>query len=278
MTAGLRLTVLGSAAAWTSRTGHASSCYMLEAGEEAIALDLGQGAFAALAANRDPASLRAVFVSHLHPDHGVDLVPLRHYLLYGCEPPATVELHAPSDIRRRYDVLAGESAFLAPLPGPPLTPGPRIVGRFEVTVMPVTHIEESYAFRVARHTHVAADPTSGRISAAAAEPADGGGSAHPGAGLVYSGDCGRWEDLVPLVHPGDTLLCEAFLGAGDPIPGLAHLTAFEAAHAARAGGAARLVLTHLRDGVDGETAVEAARSIFRGDVHLAAPGLRLTID
>src|SRR3712207_8500480 len=43
-----------------------------------------------------------------------------------------------------------------------------------------------------------------RLSAAAGD----------GPGLVYSGDCARADDLLPLIHEGDTLLCEAAFGAG----------------------------------------------------------------
>ena len=31
-------------------------------------------------------------------------------------------------------------------------------------------------------------------------------------GLVYSGDCGIADDLLPLIRRGDTLLCEASWG------------------------------------------------------------------
>ncbi len=261
----LRLTVVGSASAWSRQPGRASSCYLVELDRHALVLDLGQGSFSALSAYRDPHDLRAILVSHLHPDHGIDLVPLRHYLRYGCQPPASVELRAPDDIRRRYDVLVGEEDFLAGLPGDPLQPGTLELAPFEVTVAPVTHREPSFAFRVARLR-----PSNQRGSGRRAR-------ARP-PGLVYSGDCGREEDLLPLIQPGDTLLCEAYFGAAEQISGPDHLSARLAGRAARDGKAGRLVLTHLKDGSDEAAAIDAAREVFDGWVLIAMPGLQLPIE
>ncbi|CAN5540950.1 MBL fold metallo-hydrolase [soil metagenome] len=250
---GLSLTVVGSGSAYARGAGRASSCYLVEHAGAAIVLDLGQGSFAALADLLPPESVLAVFISHLHPDHGVDLVALRHYLKYGLPTPGHVALHAPHDLRRRYDVLLGEEDFLADLPGDPVVPGERTVGPFIVTAARVTHTESSFGFRVA---------------VAGAEHAPG---------LVYSGDCGRADDLLPLLRPGDTLLSEASFGDLARIPDVAHLTAVEAALAAREGRAARLVLTHLLDEADAETSLALAAGTFRGPVELARPGLRVPI-
>jgi ribonuclease BN (tRNA processing enzyme) len=250
----LRLTIIGSAAAWTRRAGHASSCYLLELDGEGLVLDIGQGSFAALAARREPEKLRAVLISHLHPDHGIDLIPFRHYLRFACDPPASVELRAPRDMRRRYDVLLGQPDFLAELPGDPLEPGALELAPFAVTVSKIRHLDPSFGFRVA----------------SLAVPR--------GPGLVYSGDCGHADDLLPLIRPGDTLLSEAYFGAEPSVPEAHHLTAAEAARAARDGQAARLVLTHLMDGTDEEAALAAARRVFQGPVELARDGSELSID
>ena len=243
----MRLTVIGSAAAYTRRAGAASSCYLVEEGDAALVLDLGQGSFAELSARREPATITAILVSHLHPDHHIDLVPMRHFLLYGQPEQASVELRAPGDLRARYDVLLGEPDFLRPLPGPPLEPGTFEMGPFTVEVARVAHTEESHAVRVA--------------------------TAGAGGGLVYSGDCGRAADLLPLIRPGDTLLCEASFGAGPRPEGVPHLTSDEAAEAAALSGAARLILTHILDDREPEATLAAARRAFSGPSLLAYPGL-----
>lgn len=242
--------MLGSAPAYTRRPCRASSSYLLESGGSSIVLDLGQGSFAELASRRDPERLGGILVSHLHADHLVDLVPLRHYLLYEADG-SRVPLRGPSELRSRFDAFQAEEGFLDVLPGEPLAPGAFELAGFAIEARHVTHIPDSYAFRVAL-----------------------GGEDGPG--VVYSGDCGRWQDLVPLVRPGDTFVCEAAMGAAEPIPAI-HLTAAEAARAAAEGRAGRLVLTHVLDRADERRALEIASQEFDREVLLAEPGLGLDV-
>jgi ribonuclease BN (tRNA processing enzyme) len=245
----VKLTVVGSASAWTRRPGHASSCYLVEDGDRAIVLDLGQGAFAELSSYREPAALDAVIASHLHPDHFVDLVPLRHYLKYEAEQTQKIEIHGPPELSTRLDGLFAERGFLGGIRVSPLEPGARDVAGFNIESAHVTHIPDSYAFRVAKGN---------------------------GPGLVYSGDCGVADDLLPLIRPGDVVLCEAAYGAGpagDPI----HLNAMAAGSVAVRGGAERLLLTHLLDRADGAAAAEVASATFGAAVGIAVPGLVVKI-
>jgi len=247
----MRLTVVGPGPAYTRRRC-SSSCYLVEHGSAALLLDLGHGSFANLARRREPASLTAVLISHLHPDHHIDLVPLRHYLMYAPHPAGHVALHAPSDLRRRYDELNGEAGFLDVLGAEPaLEPGTREIGPFGVTVGRVTHTDASFGFRATL-----------------------AGSGGPG--LVYSGDCGRPEDLVALLRPGDVMLSEASFGNAQPVDEVEHLTATQAGAAARDGGASRLLLTHILD-ENRQGATAAARRVFKGPVELARAGLQVEI-
>ena len=253
--AGLRLTVVGCAPAYALRPGHAASCYLVESGDEGILLDIGQGAFAALGAYREPSTLGGVLISHLHPDHGIDLVPLRHYLRYGMDRPHSVQLHAPALLRARLSALMGEEGFLDGMPGPDLAIGTIRLGTLQVEVRPVSHALNSFGFRVTQ------------ADAPEQEP-----------GLVYSGDCGRPEDVQALVRPGDTLLCEASWGSSGTIAEEAsHLTAHQAATVARDGRAARLILTHILDEHDPAGAADVARTIYAGPVDLAVPGLKVEV-
>ncbi len=189
----------------------------------------------------------------MHGDHHVDLIPLRNLLRYGYDGPRTIGLHVPDELRRRYDVFQGEAGFLDDLPGPELTEGVRQIGPFAVQVHPVLHSLRSYAFRVTdRH-----DPD--------------------GPGLVYSGDCGRADDLLPLIQKGDTLLCEAFWSTLEPIASANHLSAHQAADVARRGGAADLILTHVLEAHDPDAALLAASKAFPGSVQLAAPEMVVAI-
>jgi ribonuclease BN (tRNA processing enzyme) len=245
----MKLTVVGCAPAWTlRRPGWTSSCYLIEEGGQAIVLDLGQGSLSELARYRAPESAAAILISHLHADHLVDLVPLRHYLRFGLDG-KSLKLHAPADLPARLDAFLDEKGFLAPLEASALSPGPLEVKGFEVEAGRVTHIPDSFAFRVA--------PPGG------------------GAGIVYSGDCGKADDLLPLIRPGDTLLCEAAFGVDEDASGGAHLTALEAARVAAEGQAARLVLTHILDEHADDRIKSAAADRFDGEIRVARPGLTL---
>ena len=268
----MRLTVVGSAAAWSRIPGRASSSYLLEVGDRAIVLDMGQGSFAELSGYRDPATVCGVLISHLHPDHCIDLVPLRHYLKFGCVPSRSLRLHAPRDLPGRIDALTGQADFLGDLLGEPIEPGSLEVCGFAVDIAPVLHVGPSFAFRVAP----AMSPAGPAVDATAPAPDPTAPALHPTApALVYSGDCGQVEDLLPLMRPGDTLLVEASFAEDAIEPGPNHLNAEAAARAATEGRAGRLILTHLLDGYDPRKSLEIARAAFRGEVLLAEPGLRV---
>ncbi len=103
-------------------------------------------------------------------------------------------------------------------------------------------------------------------------PASGGGP-----GLVYSGDCGRAEDIAPLVRPGDTLLSEVSFGAGPVPPGASHLDAPAVGRLASATGAARVLLTHLQMRHEPDATVAACREAFQGPVTMVWPGARAEV-
>jgi ribonuclease BN (tRNA processing enzyme) len=248
----IELIVLGAGPAYTSRPGAVGASYLLRNGADAIVLDLGQGAFTNLAGAIEPSSLLAVVVSHLHPDHFIDLVPLRHYLLWDFDPPRRVTVLGPAGLAERMDALHDETGFsaasldVAALGGS----GVRTMGSFVLEARLVRHTDESYGFRV---------------------------SSGAGPGLVYSGDCGDADDLRPLIRPGDTLLSEASFGTGPVAPGSEHLTAADVGRIAAASGAGSVLLTHLLMGHDRDATVAAARDLAGVAVSLVNPGDRFSI-
>lgn len=244
----MELTILGAGPAYTDRPGATGAAYLVRAGGEALLLDLGQGSFPALASTLEPSTLRAVVVSHLHPDHFIDLVSLRHYLRYEFSPPRRVRVLGPAGLGDRIDALHDEPGFTAAtLDVEALSPGTTKAKPFRVEAALVTHTNDSYGFRVT-------------------VPGDG-------PGLVYSGDCGRADDLAPLLRPGDALLSEVSFGAG-PVPeGAQHLDGPAVGSLAAEAGAGRVLLTHIQMGYDPEAAMRAVRSRFSGPVDMVAPGL-----
>jgi ribonuclease BN (tRNA processing enzyme) len=249
-TARLQLDVLGAGPAYTDRLGAAGASYLVRSGSTAVVLDLGQGAFPRLAATLEPSSVDAILISHLHPDHFIDLVALRHYLRWQFNPERHVRVIAPDGLAHRIDALHDEPGFTAAtLDVEPIRDRFRI-GPLEFEAARVTHTNDSHAYRVAAEGTV---------------------------GLVYSGDCGRAEDLEALIQPGDALLCEVSFGPGPVAPDAMHLDGPAVGALAARSRVGRVLLTHLQMGFDQAATVASVEARYDGPVEFMEPGARLLI-
>ena len=241
------LTVLGAGPAWSDRPGASGAAYLVRRGDTAVLLDLGQGSFPRLVQAIEPSELDAVLISHLHPDHFIDLVPLRHYLAYQLSPARSVRVVGPIGLAGRIDALHDRPGFTAATLDCEAWPEePFSIGDLIVEARRVTHTADSHAMRV-------------------------GPTGRPG--LVYSGDCGVADDLAPLIQPGDTLLVEVSFGSG-PVPlGALHLDAPAIARLVATTRPGRVLLTHLQMGLDREEPVRiVAAAMDAGRVTLVEPG------
>ena len=247
----MRLTVLGAGPAYTDRPGATGACYLVSEGDTHLLLDLGQGSFTRVFPHVAPTNLAAVVVSHLHPDHFIDLVAMRHYLRYEFDPPRRVRVLGPGALADRLDALHAEPGFTAAaLDVERLGEGVRRIGQLSLEARLVAHTDESYGIRVA---------------------------CDDGPGLVYSGDCGRADDLAPLVRSGDTLLAEVSFGAGPVPPDVLHLDGPAVGRLAASTGAGRVLLTHLLGGHDPAEAIASVRTLFDGPVEMIWPGSRFEL-
>jgi ribonuclease BN (tRNA processing enzyme) len=240
------LTVLGAGPAWSDRPGSSGASYLVRDGDTAVLLDLGQGSFPRLMAAIEPSTLDAILISHLHPDHFVDLVPLRNYLAYQLRPARSVRVVAPMGLADRIDALHDQAGFTATtLACEEYPSGPFSIGSLTAEARRVAHTANSHAVRIAR---------------------DG----QPG--LVYSGDCGVAADLAPLIQPGDTLLVEVSFGAGPVPPGTLHIDAPAIAGLVSTARPGRVLLTHLQMGLDRDAPVRIVAAAMAGPVSLVEPG------
>jgi len=247
----MELVVLGAGPSYTDRPGAIGASYLLREGDATLVLDLGQGAFPNLAGAVEPSRVTGIMISHLHPDHFIDLVALRHYLRYEFTPPRRMTVLGPADLGSRLDALHAEPGFAAAVLDLVPVGGPSVhqVGPFTVEAGLVTHTAESYAYRV----------TAGHSS------------------LVYTGDCGRADDLAHLLHAGDTLLSEVSFGPADVPPGANHLNADAVGALAAARQPGRVLLTHIQMGFDRDQTLAIVRGHFAGSVELVDPGDRFTV-
>jgi ribonuclease BN (tRNA processing enzyme) len=232
----VRLTVVGCAGSAPGPTSPAS-CYLVEHDGYRLLLDLGNGAFGPLQNYADPGAIDALFVSHLHADHCLDMAPFVVWHRYsGRSANKPVPVYAPVGAERRlalaYDLdgdgLTDVFDFV------PVGPGSFTLGPFDVTLARTAHPIECYAIRL----------TAG------------------GRSLVYTGDTGPSERVVELARGADVLLAEAAHPPGDDLPRGLHLTGREAGEHAAAAGVGRLLLTHVPSWVDEIGQLFAASRVF----------------
>jgi ribonuclease BN (tRNA processing enzyme) len=241
----MRLTVLGCSGSMPGPTGPASS-YLLEHEGYRLLLDLGSGAFGALQRHADPAAIDAVVLSHLHPDHFIDLCPYVIYRLHGpagrlpaipvLGPAGTHDRLALAHDPSNRNGLRGVFSFGA------VRPGERELGPFRLRFARVEHPVETHAVRV-----------------------EAGGRS-----LTYSGDTAPCDALVELATGSDVLLAEASWADDRRHPGGLHLSGREAGEHAAKAGVGRLLVTHVQPWSDRDRIGAEAAAVFAAS-ELVAP-------
>jgi ribonuclease BN (tRNA processing enzyme) len=243
----VKLTVIGCAGTFPGPDAACSS-YLLEHDGFRLLIDLGSGALGELQRHTGVLDIDAVFVSHLHPDHFLDLVPYTYVRLYHPhgKPPA-LPLYGPPETAPRLNAAFGD-------PGHDVTEvydvrpiedaGELRIGPFDVRLARTAHPMECYAIRLSA----------------------GGRS------VVYSGDTGPCEQLTALARGADLLLCEASWCLSVEHPADLHMSGVDAGRAATAAGVRHLVLTHLAPWTDNEVVRAEAAAEFGGELTVATRG------
>jgi ribonuclease BN (tRNA processing enzyme) len=245
----LEITVLGCWAPYP-RAGGACSGYLIRGGGQNILLEAGNGSLSRLMGFLDFRRLDAVIISHLHPDHYLDLFPLRH-AIEGARRDGSragpLKLILPAMPVQKFQVLEGyKKAFeTTPVEGLPLeqslsgTPVRRLdLGKLSIRFVPAKHSLPGYAI------------------------------SFTGAGkLVFSGDTAWTEELVEIARGADLFLSEASGQDQDAgYLGDVHLTARQAGETARRAGVRQLLLTHFWPEYDPDLLVQQAGKSFDGPV------------
>jgi len=106
----MRLTVLGSSASF-SGPGRACAGHLIEGDGYRAVFDLGNGTLSNLCLATDAYALDGVFVTHLHPDHYLDLFSLMAMVRYAPDGARSrVPLFGPAGLVGRMQCLLSDSA------------------------------------------------------------------------------------------------------------------------------------------------------------------------
>jgi len=237
---GLRLTVLGCSGSYGAPAGGACSGYLVQAGETNLWVDCGSGTFSNLQQHLLPGDLTAVVISHVHPDHCVDLYGLHVLNRYGLER-SGLPVFAPAGVEQQLEGLVG--SWGDTFDWHAVADGDRVaIGDAALAFSSTEHPPPTVAVEIA----------------------------HGGKRLVYTSDTGPGWSVEAFGRGADLVLSEATY-QHDDIRAPMHLSARQAGEMAREARARHLVLTHLWPGLDPVASVEEGSEAFGHAVVLAAP-------
>ncbi|ABO51192.1 beta-lactamase domain protein [Desulforamulus reducens MI-1] len=216
----MKLTVLGCWAPYPRVSG-ACSGYLLQDNGCNLLIDAGNGILSKMLQHINIEDLDAVFLSHLHPDHIMDIYSLRHAIEAANREGRMnrlVPLYMPTgpaeDFQRIKDFTkAFQIHIIDEIPDPREITMAGLKARF----VPAKHNLPAYSISIE-------------------------GSKR----FIFSGDTAFNEGLIELAIGADLLLCEAS-GLEQDADYLKekHLTARQAGQVAAAAGAKRLMITHF---------------------------------
>ncbi len=240
----MKLIVLGSGTCVPSLKRNAPG-YYLEAEGCRILVDCGSGTLLQLEkAGRSYRDIDAVFITHKHPDHFADLMPLVHALLATPKFNRKSDLYiiSPQGFKEYYE------ASVASVLGHPKEFSIRTVeiqdklgfGPFNIITAKTIHSKDSIAYRF--------------------ECKD--------KSIVFTGDADYDQGVIALAKDADLLIADCSFP--DSVKAKGHLSAKECGMVAARAGAKKLVLSHLypADSPDTDRIMES-RENYNGEIVLA---------
>ena len=236
-----------------------SSGYLIETAKSRILIDCGAGIALTLASLDLLDSLDAIVVTHRHPDHSCDLVPLAMGRLFprAKEP---IAVFGPEDVgllMKGLDALYGiptleklasplQSAFnFQSVEGGES----RLIGSLRMEFHTTTHSVPTVAIRI------------------------------PELGFVYTSDAGLNDRLIEFCRGATTILTESTYRSGNDVARLhhGHMDARDVAELGSASQASHLLLTHIVEESQREDCMRIVRDYFPGNVAIAMPGERVPL-
>lgn len=248
----LTLTPIGTSPAWYN-AGQPCSGFLLEADGFRVLIDCGSGVVSRyLELYGEDRPIDAIVLTHAHPDHCFDLVPLTYGIMFGTLQEWRPQLWLPPGARERLTRLVStwdqDFSYFTDVHDVHEYDAVQAfgVGPFEVTALDVPHYIESKALRFE------VDGTS----------------------FGYTADTGPTAALAPFMRGVDLLLSEAAQPEDSDLDaeGRGHITASEAGQVARAAQAHSLLLTHVPAENGFDAAQAAAARAFGGPVRIARSG------
>ncbi len=277
----MKLTVLGSGNAVPTKH-RSSSAYLLEATDLHFLIDCGSGTLRRLLEHEyHLGGINHILLTHTHPDHVSDLVPLLHAKFVWELFAKAMKAESPMN---EYPIdLIGPRGFetvvrtIANVTDPSMLAGER-VSTFQVQFTEVTNT-------ALKRGAVSIQTVQTEAGEQNYPPSVAYLITDQGKRILFTGDVRRTEEIVALATagrvgdqiPGVDVLVIDCTGGTDMPPG-GHLNPPYVAQAALDMGAKKVILTHLSEFIlHDEDLVQSVKSAFRGAVILARDGLKLEL-
>lgn len=255
----MKLVVLGSGTS-VPHAKRASSCYWLEtAAGFRILLDASGDATHRMAEEQlDWPNLDAIWISHFHWDHFAGLLILLFALKWSPQTQArskSLRIIGGEGLQTTLEKINDANSFQLTDQRFPIeiiepTPGEKfhLLSGLAADVLSTPHKKESRALRIVDEDNKS---------------------------LVYTGDTGFSEELIPFCSKSDLLLMECSFKENKPVA--THLELRDAMKIASVSNPARVLLTHLYPEWDQFDLVTEAKRLWSGETIEATDGLRLII-
>jgi ribonuclease BN (tRNA processing enzyme) len=223
----MKLTVFGINGPFPA-PGGACSGYLLssDSGKTNVLIECGSGILARLTRFIDITQLSGIVLSHLHYDHMSDIMVL-HYMLQFTELKQNIPVIAPGEPETVHRLMENDKLDL-------IQPRKISIGEMDFTFAHAVHPVTAVSVKA---------QCDGRT-------------------FVYTGDTNMNPDIELFAHGADFLLADAGLSSELWSPNAPHLSAKLCGELAKNAGAGRLLLTHLRPGLDPDLLLEEARRAY----------------
>lgn len=239
------LTIIGSAGTHSSAE-RVCSAYLVHHEGTNLLLDMGPGALHNLCKVIDLADLHGIVISHMHPDHFLDLYGLQYALRFHPANPGPIPVYGPPDLVEFVNAILPEESIekMADLLHfHPAEAGDVVeVGSLRTELFAMNHPLPCLGTRTTAGDRV----------------------------IAFTGDTAPTPETTPLARDADLFLCDAtWMESQRPIPADVHCTGLEAGRAARDAGARRLVITHVSPYNDPHDVAAEAAEAFDGEIIVA---------
>jgi ribonuclease BN (tRNA processing enzyme) len=251
----MKVIALGSSAAFPG-PGEACSGYLIEQTPVTLLLDMGTGVLSNLQKYSEVTQLSAIVISHMHPDHFLDLIPLRYALRYG-----------------NYNLKRKIKVFLPP-------------GGLDILCQTVVPFAESESFFQSVFEMTEYNPSEKLIinglslSFTAVEHyiRAWGVTLKANNTVAYSADTRLCPGIFEVARESDLFICNIGPDAQNNVDINGHLSPQQAGLISSKAGVKRLWISHLWPGSNPQRIMQETSAEFKGTIAITRPGLKLELD